>query len=338
MIKYGKMPTSFLHTVQLNLRRKCDASGIVFTMGETTLFCSIFPYFRLLLVVSLLGTSLLHGQVYYRSEESKELVQKKIYPKQGKLEITLPDIGIVLNEAFIDSTVFHAGVIYHLSETWGLGLEGIYSSNQDKPERYCVENFYNDPLNLLPVACPSTGEDPTKYLYDSAGKPIKGAKLGPAYMPIRELEGVALATVTWSPFYGKQLALFSKTIYFDLFMSFGGGLSFSTFYPESPYLRNGNLSRGLDKAPIPLTGCPPDGANFPGICPTSPNLLQNIGTGGRPPAASEALPTLSLGIGQKFHFKGRFNFHIELRDLAFYSANTQFTNLFMIWGGLGMRI
>ena len=293
---------------------------------------------KLLLIVSgCLWGQLAIGKLYYRSEESPEFVQNKLYIKEHRFELNLPDVGLILNQAFIDSTVLHGSALYHVSETWGFGLDALYSSNQDKPERFCVENFYNDPLNLMPVACPAQGDNPQKYLFDSKGNAIKGANFGPAYMPIREINMILLGTAVWSPFYGKQLALFSKTLYFDLFLTFGAGVTLSDFYPESLYLRDGNLSRGTVTAPLPSTGCAA-GANYPGICPNDPNLTSNIGSGGRPPSQSETLPTISFGIGQKFHFKERFNFHFEIRDYSFLSPTTGFTNIFTLWGGIGIRI
>lgn len=291
----------------------------------------------LFLCVCLLATPLTQAKIYYRSDESPELVQNKLYTKANRFELNLPDVGIILNQAFIDSTVLHGNALYHISETWGFGIDVLYASNQDKPERYCVEHFYNDPKNLIPVSCTNEGEDPAKYLYDSKGKAVQGANFGPAYMPIREINSVLLGTAVWSPFYGKQLAFFSQTLYFDLYLTFGAGVMMSNFYPESPYLRDGKLSRGLVTAPLPSTGCA-SGANYPGICPKDANLSANIGAGGRPAVQSETLPVGSFGIGQKFHFKERFNFHIELRDYSFQSPATGFTNIFTLWGGIGIRL
>jgi outer membrane beta-barrel protein len=291
----------------------------------------------LLLVSGCLWGQLASAKLYYRSDESPELVQNKKYTKANRFELNVPDLGMILNQSFIDSTVLHGNFLYHVSETWGFGLDALFASNQDKPERHCVEHFYNDSHNLIPISCANEGEDPEKYLYDSKGKAVHGANFGPAYMPIREIHSILLGTAVWSPLYGKQLALFSQTLYFDLFFTLGAGITQASFYPESPYLRDGKLSRGANKAPLPTTGCA-SGANYPGICPKDPNLYNNIGKGGRPPAQSESLPTVSFGVGQKFHFKERFNFHIELRDYAFQSPVTGFTNVFTLWGGLGVRL
>ncbi len=294
--------------------------------------------FFLLVVSVCLWGQLASAKPYYRSDEPTELVQNKLYTKSHRFELNLPDVGLILNQTFIDSTVLHGNLLYYISESWGFGVDALYSHNQDKEERHCIENFYNSvPQHPLAAPCPSQGEDPKKHLFDSAGKPIRGANLGPAYVPIREIESILLAAAVWSPFYGKQLALFSQTIYFDLFLTFGVGVTLASFYPESRFLRDGKLSRGDVTAPLPEAGCV-DGANYPGVCPSNPNLDSMIGAGGRPAAQLETLPTAAFGIGQKFHFLKRFNFHVEVRDYVFQGTATGISNVVTLWGGLGVRL
>ena len=182
------------------------------------------------------------------TEDEDDVVKNKLFPKRRRVEIAGPDVGAVLNQSYVASYVLHANINYYWKEEWGFTLEGLFVINQDKSERYCIENFYNDFENKVAASCPVPGTAIDAPLYsgtDEQGNPVTvpGANFGPAYVPVRELNYVVTGAAVWNPVYGKQLAFLTRTVYFDLFITIGGGLAFSTYYPEQTILKNGKLSR-----------------------------------------------------------------------------------------------
>ncbi|MBP6217258.1 MAG: outer membrane beta-barrel domain-containing protein [Oligoflexales bacterium] len=280
-----------------------------------------------------LSTSpLVADQIYRKATDSDENVKNKLFPKAGRIEFGLPSYGIILNQSFVDTSLIHGAISYFWSESWGVGIEGAYAMNKDKDERYCIEHFYNDPNELVSNGpCAFPGDDPAKDLQDGNGNAIKGASIGPAYTRIRELNLIAAASLIWNPIYGKQLAFLSFTNHFDIFMTFGLGLAMSDLYPESHYLKNGNPARG--PVPSDFPGCPPK----TGVCPSSEGMDDLIGANGRPAPETVSSPTLTLGIGQKFHFLKHFHLKAEIRNYTLLDTPTGYENLFALWLGLGFR-
>ena len=119
-----------------------------------------------------------------------EVVKKKLFPKKLKVEVSVPDVGVILNQSYIDTFVFHGNFTYYTSEKWGFGFEGLFAVNSDKVERYCIENFYNDPKNEVSDACPLPGNDPQAPLETSGGGFAARANFGPAYVPVREINSI----------------------------------------------------------------------------------------------------------------------------------------------------
>lgn len=274
------------------------------------------------------------------TEDDDEVVQNKLFPKVGTIEIGGPDIGYIFNQSFIESFVFHANVNYYFREDWGLSFETAFSSNTDKQERSCIENFYMDVEGRVAAACPAEGVDPKDPIterIDSDGVryAYRGASGGPAFIPIRELGTMVNLAAVWTPVYGKQLFLQKNTIYLDLFFTFGAGITNSVYYPLKTTLDNGNKSRGTMRQPPP-TDCsaPPQ---F-GVCPNDPNFDSYMGTSGRPEAQIQSTPTLTLGIGQKIHFWKRIHFKSEIRSYTLVGTDSGFDPFLMAWFGFGFRM
>ena len=271
------------------------------------------------------------------TEDDDAVIKNKLFPKKKKIELGGPDLGLILNQSYVQSFVVHANINYYWDEEWGFTLEGAMALNSDKSERFCIERFYNDFLNNVGSSCPTPDIDPAAPLYNDEGVPYRGASFGPAYVPIRELGTLLTGAVVWNPVYGKQLAFLTNTVYFDLFLTMGGGITQSIYYPKQTTLRNGNRSRGTapPESEIAET-CSED--NIPGACPrTDDSHLAFIGDKGRPDPVAESTPTITLGVGQKFHFKKRFSFKAEIRNYTLLGTEAGFDSFFMTWIGLGVR-
>ena len=186
------------------------------------------------------------ARAYVKAIEGKENVKRKIYPKRKKFELSVPNVGLIMNQSYIDTVLVNGGFKYFFNEKWGVGLDFAFASNADKSERGCIENFYNDPNEEVPIPCGSKDELVAAAAAGNCGG-VAGttcANFGPAYVPIREIDNIITLNAVWTPIYGKQLVLLSATSHFDLFFEFGGGLVNSQYYAKRDSLNNTNSPRG----------------------------------------------------------------------------------------------
>jgi outer membrane beta-barrel protein len=241
-----------------------------------------------------------------------------MYPKRGKLELNLLELGGILNQSMINSTLVHGSVNYFPNEVWGLGLDAAYVINADRDERTCLENFYYNPdFKAGYGAC-----GPASTKMDAAG-----VKMGPAYLPIRELKYLLAVNGIYNVAYGKQLYFLSWTQYFDLYFVGGAGLAMSDYYELTTVLRNGNESRP------PSSGVGSSTTN----AGASSTETTSYGTAGRPDPTSDTSFMVDVGVGQKIHFARQFNFKVELRDYLLLGTPSGFETYLAIVAGLGMR-
>lgn len=253
---------------------------------------------------------------YQRASEGSEVVLRKTYPKKTRIELEGTG-GLILNQSYISSVLFGAGVNYFWSEEWGLGVEAMIASNSDKSERQCLESFYNDPENVVGAEC-GDGSDLT-------GR----ANFGPAYVPIRQTDTLLGAHAIWNPVYGKQIILLRAVTHFDLYVLAGGGLAMSTFWPQQTKLKGTDrASRGTFAADTTVT------TGNPGAAKSETGLY---GTEGRPDAEAMTSIQGTFAVGQKYHFSKNLHARLELRNYLLLGTSSGFDNFFALTGGLGFR-
>lgn len=278
------------------------------------------------------GAALAGPGGYKKATEGDDVVKEKMYPKKGKLELNGPNLGIIMNQSYLDTYIVNGGINYFPTEVWGFGAEITYAMNSDRAERKCIENFYNkDPKDPPTSEC---GSDPTDGTTNPA---TTRSNYGPAYVNIREYNYMFSANAIWNPIYGKEIFFLSAVGHFDLYLTAGGGMAFSTFYPQTT---NHTAADGSTKdnrgGNFPTDGGPAPTGTGPNE--TDPNTGKlNYGKEGRPTALHQSNPVLQGGIGQKFHFGQRFHFKAELRDHLVLGTPGGFDMFFTLWGGVGMR-
>ncbi len=257
---------------------------------------------------------------YQKATDLEDIVLEKLYPKSGRLEVNA-DIGIVLNQAFVDTTLFRASASYYLSESWGLAFSAIKAQNKDTEERLCIESFYNDPDKELSNVCAS--QDSTNDITTA-----EKANMGPAYMPIREIEDIFLVESVFSPNYGKQIFFLGVVSHFDFQIKIGAGLARSTYYEQRNTVK-GELSR-------PARGAFSDEepATNPGI---SHKETDKYGTPGRPDPIQQTNAVLAPALVQKFYIADRFSWNAELGSLFILGTPGGFEYLLTISTGVGVR-
>jgi outer membrane beta-barrel protein len=260
---------------------------------------------------------------YKKSTEGEDVIKNKLYPKSSRVELNGLNVGKILNQSYIDTWVLNGGINYFWSETWGLGLEMSYAMNKDRDERQCIENFYNDPDHEFDKQCGNSG-----HINDNNGNNSMG-NYGPAYVNIREYNYLFTGNGIWNPIYGKEIFFLSGVVNFDVFLTMGGGLAMSTFYPMNTTLKNGKESRGS----FPPAGTAGD---RPGTEPDESGGPY-YGVEGRPTPQKQTNVFLDGGVGQKIHFGKKFHAKAELRNHLVLGTPGGFDMFFTLWGGVGMR-
>lgn len=272
--------------------------------------------------------------VYRKATEGREVVKDKIYPKERKFELNAPNLGFIMNQSYVNTFLVSGSANYYFSENWGLGLDISVGVNIDKAERACIESFYYDPEDEVGIACGDAslleGRDA-----NNNGFP----RLGPAYVPIREINNVIMANAIWTPVYGKQLLMLSATSYFDLFVEMGLGVANSTFYAKRDTLANGNVPRDVFNEVADDASDAEKQAAAEANAKIGATIEEDnsYGTNGRPDPAAENHVLINLGVGQKFHFGGMFHFKVYIRNMLLLGTDQGFDNLLSLHGGFGAR-
>ncbi|MES2744794.1 MAG: outer membrane beta-barrel domain-containing protein [Bdellovibrionota bacterium] len=286
----------------------------------------------LLLLVSLLSLAqspIALAADYKKATEGKEVVMGKLYPKNERFELSLPEVGIIMNQSYVNTLLLGGGATYFTSENFGFGISASVGSNSDKAERTCIESFYYDPTNEVGVSCGEPG------LIQDADKNNDGfPRYGPAFVPIREMQQILIANVVWAPVYGKQLFMKSSTSYFDLFVELGVGYATSKYYEKREKLGNGNEPRGQYTDPTNNEAVATEKNKTIGA---TINDTNSYGKGGRPLVQDKGNPLLNLGIGQKFHFGKLFHVKVYIRNMTLVGTEQGFENLLALYGGVGIR-
>lgn len=290
--------------------------------------------FRVWALAFLLFPGTLLAEKYKKATEGKEVVMSKLYPKAERLEFSLPQAGVIMNQSYINTLLIGGGATYFLSENLGFGLDVSVANNSDKAERTCIESFYYDPSNEVGLACGDAGQIQGA---DASQPPDQFPRYGPAYVPIREMQQILIANIVWAPVYGKQLFLKSSTSYFDLFVELGLGFGTSKFYPKQEILKNGNVPRGVFIDPNDPQNNPQAAAENNAKIGALIEDTDSYGVNGRPEPRTEGNVLLNLGLGQKFHFGKHFHIKVYMRNMTLLGTDQGFENLLALHGGVGFR-
>lgn len=289
--------------------------------------------FILLCLLAALPINLAMAETYQKATEGRDVVKNKIYPKEKKIELTVPNLGFIMNQSYINTFLISGGINYYLDETWGLGVDIAIGSSQDKTERSCIENFYYDPTDEVGVAC---GDASLIANADTDGDSFP--RFGPAYVPIREINSIITANVIWTPVYGKQLLMKQSTSYFDLFVETGLGIATSTFYDKRDVLANGNVPRDVYRDPdVDDPDAAAEAQRQNAKIGATVDEVNSYGVDGRPDPLNENHILINLGIGQKFHFSRMFHMKVYIRNMTLLGTAQGFDNLLAIYGGFGVR-
>lgn len=278
---------------------------------------------------------------YRKATEGQVVVVNKLFPKTRNLEVSA-GLGGVINQSYIDTFLLHGSLGYNFSEIWGITLDGLFAvTNQDKKERACLESFYNvvsSKKESVSAPCASESNKPQEDTARTSGggKPL--VNIGPAYVPITEINHVLTLNAVWTPIYGKQIFSFlPRTSHVDIFLVMGGGIANTQSYKEKTRLKGDTCARAKCDSELGEGRIDTDDTEIPegiGVSYAESNLY---GENGRPVPIDETKPLITIGVGQKYYFAHRMFIRAEFRNYTLVGTDDGYYSFFALWGGLGVK-
>ena len=281
-------------------------------------------------------------------------IKKRLYSTEKTLDFSV-QAGAIMNHPYIRMPLAHTSLSYFFTSRVGIGVDFSYMLNdlsltekiygaifrqkfsKDKPSRICLENFFYTANHFISLApCESSIDTPEakKKRIDDMLAPYQtldpAPRIGPSYPAIRDIDMIIIGKITVVPVYGKLLLFMKKVIHFNSFLNFGAGVALSDYYPAKLYTSTNHPYRG----PTPL-----EGSNRPVPGVTS-DQVKEYGVAGRAAPKQENVFTISLGIGQKFHFSQNLALHIEGRNYTLINSSGAqgLEYYYALWGGLALRL
>jgi outer membrane beta-barrel protein len=141
------------------------------------------------------------------------VIRPRFFNKAKKIELGVQFTSI-MNESFIYTFLATGLVGYHFNESWAMEFAGAYGLNLDKEDK--------------------------RVLFDEFG--IKTKIFRTVY--------TAEANLQWTPIYGKWQTSSGRLIYFDTYLSVGGGMS-GIEWKFSDFCTEPNADVATNAAPIP---------------------------------------------------------------------------------------
>ena len=129
-----------------------------------------------------LGEMVSYGQAVRIS-----VIRPKYFVKKGRAELGA-DLSAVMNQTFTYTYLLSAGLAYHFTDSFALGLGGSYGSSMNKADREILDKDFKINIDLFEVI----------YLSD--------------------------ASLMWTPIYGKYQLSSGRLVYFDTYIAVGGGM------------------------------------------------------------------------------------------------------------------
>lgn len=208
----------------------------------------------------LLGAELLVAQNAYGASQDKRfekfeirVIRPKYFSKRGKLELGAQG-SVITNQTFIYTFMASGLMTYHFSESMGIELSAAYGFSIDKDDKTLLKDTFD--INTIILR--------TQY--------------------------TANAALLITPIYGKFQTDEGSLIYFDTFISLGGGMT--------------GIDYQYDHCPDPADS--PSGAT-PVAEPPSPTTA--------------TYPTFLGGIGQRFFLNKKTSFRWDIRGSLFTANN-----------------
>ena len=114
------------------------------------------------------------------------VIRPKFFVKKSRTELGA-DLTAVLNQTFTYTYLLSGAIIYHITDSWGLGVTGAYGLTVNKEDRDVLQDKFGITVDIFTT------------------------------------EWIAEASLLWTPVYGKYQLSSGRLIYFDTYVSAGLG-------------------------------------------------------------------------------------------------------------------
>lgn len=115
------------------------------------------------------------------------VIRPKYFVKKSRTELGI-DLAAVLNQTFIYTYLMSGAIVYHLTDSWGLGVTGAYGLTVNKRDRDVLHKEFGITVDIFTT------------------------------------EWITEASVLWTPVYGKYQLASGRLVYFDTYISAGMGV------------------------------------------------------------------------------------------------------------------
>ena len=115
------------------------------------------------------------------------VIRPKFFVKKSRTELGA-DLAAVLNQTFTYTYLLSGVIVYHFTDSWGLGVTGAYGLTANKEDRDILRDTFSITVDIFTT------------------------------------EWIAEASVLWTPVYGKYQLTSGRLVYFDTYVSAGFGL------------------------------------------------------------------------------------------------------------------
>ena len=141
------------------------------------------------LVVLCAGLLLFPVGGFGKSHEEYQInvIRPKFFVKKSRTELGT-DFAAVINQTFTYTYLMSGAIVYHLTDSWGLGVAGVYGLTVNKDDKDVLKSKFGITVDIFT----------TKW--------------------------IAEASVFWTPVYGKYQLASGRLVYFDTYLSAGFGM------------------------------------------------------------------------------------------------------------------
>ena len=144
-------------------------------------WCRAFMLYAgaLLVASSALGTS--------HEEYQINVIRPKYFVKKSRTELGA-DFAAVINQTFTYTYLLSGAIVYHLTDSWGIGVTGAYGLTVNKKDRDVLRDKFRITVDIFTT------------------------------------QWIAELSTLWTPVYGKYQLTSGRLIYFDTYISAGFGM------------------------------------------------------------------------------------------------------------------
>ena len=129
----------------------------------------------------------IHGLGNTREEYQINVIRPKYFVKKSRTELGT-DLAVVINQTFTYTYLLSGTIVYHFTDSWGVGVTGAYGLTVNKDDRDVLKDKFGITVDIFTT------------------------------------EWITEASLLWTPVYGKYQLTSGRLVYFDTYIAAGFGM------------------------------------------------------------------------------------------------------------------